>query len=458
MATATILVVDDEKNILTAVTRALRLEGYDTDVAGNAEIALRKLDDQSFDAVLLDVQMPGMDGLGLLDELRRRQTCVPVIMMSGHATIDVAMDAVRRGADDFIEKPIGSDRLIVSLERSLQLHRLKAENTEFRRRSGESGPLLGASEAMARLRGQIALAADSNATVLILGERGTGKELVAGAIHAGSSRTDAPFQKLNCAAVPEGLIESELFGHEAGAFTGATKRRRGKFEQADGGTLFLDEVGDMPGQMQAKLLRVLQEGEIERVGSSTTIAIDVRVVAATNKSLPAEIEAERFRADLYDRLNVVPLQIPALRDRAEDIPILADAFLALACEAHGRSEKRLQQPAMRVLQTYSYPGNVRELRNLIERLVILSPTDSISAEDVRAFLALDTPAVKAGYFTPETPLRQMMENAEHDLIRRALDFRAGHVTKTAEDLGLERSHLYKKMRSLGIRRPAQSED
>ncbi|MDH3817155.1 MAG: sigma-54 dependent transcriptional regulator, partial [Myxococcales bacterium] len=449
MAAATILVVDDERNILTSVSRALGLEGYDVEVAGSAEIALDKLDKQTFDAILLDVQLPGIDGLAMLDELRKQDLTAPVIMMSGHATIEVAMEATRRGADDFIEKPIGSDRLVLSLKRSLELRQLQQENRELRRRYGANEALLGQSPRMDRLREQIGLAARSNAQVLILGERGTGKELVAAAIHAGSARAKGPLEKLNCAAVPEGLIESELFGHEAGAFTGATKQRRGKFERAHGGTLFLDEVGDMPPQMQAKLLRVLQEGEVERVGASSTIKVDVRVVAATNKSLEAEIEAGRFRADLLDRLNVVPLSVPPLRERIEDVRMLAEHFLSLACEMHDRPGRKITSGAMGLLEAYRYPGNVRELRNLVERLVILTPDETITETQARALLPIAPDGASGSHFRPETPLREMVEAVERDLITRALEFREGHVTKTAADLGLERSHLYKKMRALG---------
>ncbi len=453
MPAATVLVVDDEKNILTSVSRALGLEGYDVEVAGSAEVALDKLRQQSFDAILLDVQLPGIDGLAMLDELQKLEVSIPVIMMSGHATIEVALRAIRRGADDFIEKPIGSDRLVLSLKRSLELRELQQENRDLRRRYGPGESLLGQSAAIRRLREQIGLAATSSAPVLILGERGTGKELVAGAIHTASSRADGPLEKLNCAAVPDGLIESELFGHEAGAFTGATKRRHGKFERAHGGTLFLDEVGDMPPQMQAKLLRVLQEGEIERVGAGSTVDVDVRVVAATNKSLDAEIEAGRFRADLFDRLNVVPLRVPALRERAEDIPFLAEHFLGLACEAHDRPGKEIAPGAMQLLAGYGYPGNVRELKNLVERLVILTPSTTITEAEARALLPIDPGPSSGMYFRPETPLREMVEAVERDLITKALEHRDGHVTKTAADLGLERSHLYKKMRALGLRRP-----
>jgi len=452
MVAATILVVDDERNILTSVSRALGLEGYEVEVAGSAEIALDKLAKQTFDAILLDVQLPGIDGLAMLDELRRLEITTPVIMMSGHASIEVAMEATRRGADDFIEKPIGSDRLALSLARSLELRELQQENRELRRRYGASDALLGNSPSMDRLRKQIELAARSNATVLILGERGTGKELVAAAIHAGSMRAAGPLEKLNCAAVPEGLIESELFGHEAGAFTGATKQRRGKFERAHRGTLFLDEVGDMSPQMQAKLLRVLQEGEVERVGAGSTVKVDVRVVAATNKSLEAEIEAGRFRADLFDRLNVVPLKVPALAEHVEDVPMLVEHFLSLACEMHERPGKQISDGAMRLLEAYPYPGNVRELRNLVERLVILTPDETITEAEARALLPIDPGGGSGSYFQAETPLREMVEAVERDLIRQALEFRDGHVTKTAADLGLERSHLYKKMRALGIRK------
>ena len=452
MPAATILVVDDEQNILSSISTALGLEGYEVEVAGSAEIALDKLRRQSFDAILLDVQLPRMDGLELLDTIRERRIEAPVIMMSGHGTIEVAMEAIRRGAVDFIEKPIGSDRLMLSLGQALKLRKLEDENRELRRRFGPGTQLLGESEAMKALRAQLGLAARSNATVLILGERGTGKELVAAAIHSESGRADKPFEKLNCAAVPDGLIESELFGHEPGAFTGATKRRQGKFERAHQGTLFLDEVGDMPGPMQAKLLRVLQEGELERVGGGSAVPVDVRVVAATNKSLEDEIERGRFRADLFDRLNVVPLRVPALRDRPQDIPLLADHFLELACEVHERPGKSLSPGAMALLTGYRYPGNVRELRNLVERLVILTPGPVIDEAEARVLLPSPSAGQSTTGFRPETPLRELLEEAERDLIERALRHRGGHVTKTAADLGLERSHLYKKMRALGIRK------
>jgi len=288
--------------------------------------------------------------------------------------------------------------------------------------------------------------------VLVLGPRGTGKELVARAIHDGSRRAKSALEKMNCAAVPAELIESELFGHEAGAFTGATKQRKGKFERAHGGTLFLDEVGDMPAPMQAKLLRVLQEGEVERVGGSDVIKVDVRVVAASNKALLKEIEEGRFRADLYDRLNVVPLRVPPLRERKEDIPALVSHFLRAACQSNDRRGKSISEGAVKVICGYDYPGNVRELRNLVERLVILTPGDQVTETDVRALLPIGGGARgSGGHYTPGRALRDMMDDAERDLVLRALEHHQGHITRTAADLGLERSHLYKKMRALGIR-------
>jgi DNA-binding NtrC family response regulator len=452
MSRGAILVVDDEKNILSTLSRALRVEDFDVDVAGNAHIALDKVQKAAYDLLLVDVMMPEMDGIEMLRTLRERKIDVPVIVMSGHGSIETAVEATRLGAHDFIEKPIHTERLLLSIDRCLGFKKLESENATLRKLSGATDGLLGESEPVQRLKKQIALAANANAPVLVTGERGTGKELVARAIHEGSKRADGPLEKLNCAAVPSELIESELFGHEAGAFTGATKQRRGKFERANGGTLFLDEVGDMPSNMQAKLLRVLQEGEIERVGGHETIEVDVRVVAATNKDLKKAIEEGEFRADLYDRLNVVPLRVPALRERKEDIPTLAGAFLRSACEANDRRGKSLTDGALKLLSTYDYPGNVRELKNLVERIVILTPDDQVTEADARALLPIARGGGSGGgYYEPGKPLRDMLDEAERDLITRALDFHEGHVTNTAQDLGLERSHLYKKMRALGIR-------
>ena len=456
MTGASVLIVDDEKNILSTLSRALRVEDYDVDVAGNAEIALRKLGSKAYDVLLLDVQLPDQNGLEILRSLRDQNNDVPVIMMSGHGTIETAVQATQLGAFTFLEKPIGSERLLLALRNCLGFAQLEAENRELKERAGATDQLLGESKVMVELRERIALAADANASVLVLGERGTGKELVARAIHLGSKRAKGTYEKLNCAAVPAELIESELFGHEAGAFTGATKQRRGKFERASGGTLFLDEVGDMPSAMQAKLLRVLQEGELERVGGGDLIQVDVRVVAATNKDLRVEIEEGRFRADLFDRLNVLPMRVPALRERIEDVPLLAASFLRQACANNDRRGKSLSDGAMKLLASYDYPGNVRELRNLVERLVILTPSDEIMESDARALLPIAAGGGGGGgagtYYRPGTALKEMVEAAERDLILRALEHHKGHITNTAADLQLERSHLYKKMKALGIKR------
>ncbi len=458
MAKAAILVVDDEKNILSTLSRALRVEDYDVDVAGSAQIGLEKAATRAYDAFLVDVNMPGMDGLAMIRALRDAMVEAPVLVMSGQGNIETAVEATRLGAHDFLEKPIGTDRLLLSLERALQFTRLASENESLREKTGEASGLVGQSPPMEKLREQIALAASANATVLVMGERGTGKELVAAAVHRGSKRAKGPFEKLNCAAVPSELIESELFGHEAGAFTGATRQRRGKFERATRGTLFLDEVGDMPMPMQAKLLRVLQEGEIERVGGSEVLGVDVRVVAATNKPLKKEIDENRFRADLFDRLNVVPLRVPALRERAEDVPQLASHFLRVACAANDRRGKSFSAGALAALAKYDFPGNVRELKNLVERLVILTPADEIQETDVRAHVPVGGGASSGGgYYRPGTPLDEMVREAERDLVLRALEHNEGHITRTAADLALERSHLYKKMKALGIRRDATGE-
>ncbi|MCC7536958.1 MAG: sigma-54-dependent Fis family transcriptional regulator [Deltaproteobacteria bacterium] len=458
MAKAAILVVDDEKNILVTLSRALRVEGYDVDVAGSVAIANEKVRSRAYDLLLLDVMLPDGDGIELLRKLREQGNDVPAIVMSGHGSIETAVNATKLGAHDFLEKPLATEKLLLTLENTLGFYRLKTENRELRERTGATDGLLGDSAPMRELRDKIRLAARAVAPVLVLGERGTGKELIARAIHDASKRHAGPLEKLNCAAVPGELIESELFGHEAGAFTGATKQRRGKFERAHGGTLFLDEVGDMPAPMQAKLLRVLQEGEIERVGGSDTIKVDVRVVAATNRDLQVEIDEKRFRPDLFDRLNVLPLRVPPLRARREDIPTLVSSFLRIACEANDRRGKSLSEGALKLLLAYDYPGNVRELRNLVERLVILTPDDVVTESDVRGLLPLGGGARGGGFYVPGKPLRDMVEEAERDLLLRALEHHAGHITKTAADLGLERSHLYKKMRSLGIRPRGGAED
>jgi DNA-binding NtrC family response regulator len=372
-------------------------------------------------------------------------------MMSGHGTIDAAVRATKLGALDFLEKPLSTDRLLVMLENTFRLLRAEAEAEELRAEAGHFDELVGGSRAMSELREQVLRAARSHASVLVTGERGTGKELVARAIHRASPRAKGPLERLNCAAVPAELIESELFGHEAGAFTGATKQRRGKFERAHGGTLFLDEVGDMPLPMQAKLLRVLQEREIERVGGNDTIKVDVRVVAATNKDLRAACEKNEFRADLYDRLNVLPLELPPLRARREDIPELSRFFLEAVRRANHRPQVTLEKDAIDALCRHSFPGNVRELRNLIERLVILNPDDAVTASDVERAIGLGSAPASAGLYRPGVPFRVLSEEAERTIVEEALAHHGGQMTATARALGLERSHLYKKARALGLR-------
>src|SRR5580704_3687744 len=453
MPRAHLLVVDDEPSILTTLQKALTLEGYAVDVAGGVKVAEEKLKKRSYDLCLFDVTLPDGDGVELLERVRAQKIDTPVIVMSGHATIEAAVRAVRIGALNFLEKPLNTDALLIAIETALRLTRAEAETLQLRRASGAGGELVGESPAMKKLIEQIARAAKSAADVLVTGERGTGKELVARAIHELSPRAKGPLEKLNCAALPSELIESELFGHEAGAFTGATKQRRGKFERASGGTLFLDEVGDMPLAMQAKLLRVLQEREIERVGGSETIKVDARVVAATNRALEAAIEKNLFRADLYDRLNVVPLAIPPLRARREDIPVLARHFLDLAARANDRRDVTMTDDALGVLASYSFPGNVRELRNLIERLVILSPDAKIGADDVRACIPGGAAPKATGLYRPGVPFRVLVEEGERQILQEALAHHAGQMAATARALDLERSHLYKKTRALGLRGP-----
>ncbi len=446
-----ILVVDDEPSILSTLKKALSLEGYSADVAGGIAVAEQRIAKKAYDVILLDVALPDGDGLDLLSRLKAGVSDAAVIMMSGHATIDAAVRATRLGALDFLEKPLSTDRLLVMLDNTLRLLRAENEARELRSQAGYFDDLLGESRAMRELREKVLRAARASASVLVTGERGTGKELVARAIHRASPRVSAPLERLNCAAVPAELIESELFGHEAGAFTGATKQRRGKFERAHAGTLFLDEVGDMPLAMQAKLLRVLQEGEIERVGGNETLKIDVRVVAATNKDLQAASTAGSFRADLLDRLNVLPIELPPLRARREDIVPLAEYFLENARLANGRKTVLFADDARAALARLPFPGNVRELKNLVERLVILNPDDRVTAADVERFSGMGSAPSVAGLYRPGVPFRVLAEDAERVILEEALAQNGGQMAATARALGLERSHLYKKAKALGLR-------
>jgi DNA-binding NtrC family response regulator len=446
-----ILVVDDERNIQVTLARALTLEGYAAETAGGGLEALEKIAALPVDAVVMDVRMPDLDGLEVLRRARESRPGLPVIVMSGHGSIETVRQAFKLGAFDYLEKPITEkEKLVAVVRNALRMSHLSEENAELRDQAGRP-EMLGSSAAMQKLLDLVRRAAPSEGRVLVTGENGTGKELVARAIHEGSRRRSRPFVKLNCAAVPAELIESELFGHEKGAFTGAVAARKGKFELADQGTLLLDEVGDMPAAMQAKVLRVLQEGEFERVGGHATLRCDVRVVAASNRDLQAEVAAGRFREDLYYRLAVVPVHVPPLRERREDVPELAARFLSEACARNGRRPMTFAREAFLVLQGHDWPGNVRELRNLVERMAILCDGPVIGAEDVSAVLP-GARRPRADRYREGAPLRDLLEEAEREIVLAALEKHADNVAETARALGLERSHLYKKMRALGVKR------
>jgi DNA-binding NtrC family response regulator len=446
----TVLVVDDEPNILLTFSQALRLAGYRTLTAATGREAIDRVSDRPVDVVLLDVKLGDMDGLEVLDRCRAARPEVPVVMMSGHGTIDIAVRAVRQGALDFLEKPVAKERLLLAIEGALKHRALEDELATLRADRGHFA-MIGDGPAMRRLFELLRRAAPSEGRVLITGENGTGKELIARAIHENSRRAGGPFVKLNCAAVPADLIESELFGHERGAFTGAHAARKGRFERADGGTLFLDEVGDMPAAMQAKVLRVLQEGEFERVGGTETVSVDVRVVAATNRDLPAEIAAGRFREDLYYRLNVVPIHVPPLRERLEDVGPLVASFLGAACERNGRKPMRASPEAIAALQAYDYPGNVRELGNLVERLAILADGPVITAADVAAVLPGGRQPPGPGY-RQGASFATLTDDAERAILLGALAAHRDSPTEAARALSMDRGHFYKRLKALGIRR------
>jgi two-component system nitrogen regulation response regulator NtrX len=439
----TILIVDDEANIRSSLQNALGHEGYQADQAASLAEARAKLR-ETYDFVLLDVWFPDGSGLDLLAEVVAATPDTVVIMMSGHATVDSAVKATRLGAFDFLEKPISLERLLILLRNAAETLALKAENRRLARPWSQA--IVGRSPAIERLLREIHLAGSSASRVLILGENGTGKELVARALHAAGSRRDQPFVAVNCSAIPEELIESELFGHERGAFTGATQSRRGRFEEAHHGTLFLDEIGDMSARAQTKLLRVLQEGEINRVGGNRAIKVDVRVIAATNQDLEERVRSNRFREDLYFRLAVVPISVPPLRERAEDIPILVEHFAAAVSNETGGKPRKFAPAAVELLQHYAFPGNVRELRNLVERLLIMTRGVTIGAEQVHAVLPRAENAAGAGM-----RLSDAVREFERKEIEAALVAAGGSMTRAASMLGLERSHLYKKMKKLGCR-------
>ncbi len=450
------LIVDDEAGVRSALGGVLRDEGYLVETVDSGEACLDRTLRASFDVIILDIWLPGMDGLSTLERLQERNVDAPVVMISGHGNIESAVRAIKMGAFDFVEKPLSLEKTVLVVGNAVRQRRLEAENRELRATVGRRHTIVGESYPMRQLLEQVAMAAPTNGRVLIYGENGTGKELVARTIHARSRRMKGPFIEVNCAAIPEELIESELFGHMKGAFTGAVSDRRGKFELADGGTLFLDEIADMSVKTQAKVLRALQEQVVEPVGGTSNVKVDVRVIAATNKDLPTEIRAGRFREDLYFRLNVIPVFVPPLRDRDSDIPLLAEHFMAEFAREYGRRPKKLDADAATGLRSYRWPGNVRELRNVIERLMIMVPGDTITASDL-GFLDASAAAAPQAPDAPPIPLHEARDRFERDYILRALAAQNGNISRTADALGVERSNLYRKMRAFGIA-PARKEE
>src|SRR5579872_5484962 len=447
---AHLLIVDDEANTLASLSRAFRLAGHEASVCDNAGKALELAKAQTFDLILSDVVMPGKDGLTLLEELKQQGVTTPVVMMSGQAHIEMAVRATRLGALDFLEKPISTDKLLLTVENALKLQRLERENRQLRQRLGKH-QIVWKGEAMRRVMAQVERVAASESRVCILGETGTGKELVARTIHERSSRSTGPFVTLNCAAVPAELIESELFGHEKGSFTGASGRHIGKFEQADQGTIFLDEIGDMPLNMQAKLLRVLEEGEVERIGGDKPVSVSVRVVVATHRDLEARVREEKFRQDLFHRIHVFPLQLPPLRERRDDIPALVEHFSAQVCAQNGWKPVPFSAEAMEALQSHSWPGNVRELRNMVERLMLLATDGRVDLGTVKMALPKASSGMVVGPSAQSSgPLAERVQMFEREVILEELRRSHQNMTVAAKALGLERSHLYKKAEQLGI--------
>jgi len=449
MSKARILIVDDEAGIRQTLRGILEDEGHSVTAAGDAVSGQALMASDEFDLVLLDVWLPDRDGLEILEELREDDFRTPVIVISGHGNIDTAVKAMRIGAHDFLEKPLALNRVVVSVENALERNRLERQVRELSDRLDPERQLIGDSPPMRQLKDELRLAARAESRILITGENGTGKELVARRVHGLSRRRSRAFVEVNCAAIPEELIESELFGHIKGAFTGASENRRGRFEQADGGTLFLDEIADMSLNTQAKVLRVLEEQRFERVGGSDPIEVDVRVLAATNKNLEeGELPAGRFREDLYFRLAVIPLHVPALRERREDIPALIDHFLQRFAAEAGRRPKTVDTQALERLVSYAWPGNVRELRNLSERLMIMAPGDVVTEADLppRVRGTDATVPVESDYAS----LKEARETFERLYIERRLGAAGGNVSQTARDLGIDRRHLYRKLRAYGI--------
>jgi two-component system, NtrC family, nitrogen regulation response regulator NtrX len=453
----TILVVDDEKSVRDSLKMVLEFESYDVQFAENGQDALRHLAGGPTDLVLLDVKMAGMDGLEVLQKIREKSVDLPVIMISGHGTIETAVEATKLGAFDFLPKPLDRDKLLVTVRNALQVATLAQDNRKLRESVEGKWQILGDSTRIKEILAVIERVAPTDVRVLITGENGTGKELVARAIQRLSKRGNKSFVEVNCAAIPSELIESELFGHEKGSFTGATSQRIGKFEQADGGTLFLDEIGDMSFRAQAKVLRALEEGTIERVGGNKLISVDVRVIAATNKNLDEEIKKGNFRDDLYHRLRVIPMHVPALRERREDIPLLTKAFIDDVCTRNGIARKSISEEALNRLSMLEWRGNVRELKNTVERLVILSPGTTIDISLLDAGVhggrgETDDLVGQGGTF------QQFKERAEAAFIQRQLEIHKWNISKTAEALDIQRSHLYTKMKRYGLAKEEDSDE
>ena len=447
MTKAQLLIVDDEANTLASLSRAFRLAGHEATVCDNAAKALELARSREFDLILSDVVMPGRDGLALLEDLKASGVTAPVVMMSGQAHIEMAVRATRLGALDFLEKPISTDKLLLTVDNALKLKRLEQENQQLKARLGKH-EIVCSGEAMQRVMAQIERVAASVTRVCICGETGTGKELAARTLHDKSPRHGGPFVTLNCAAVPAELIESELFGHEKGSFTGAASRHIGKFEQANGGTLFLDEIGDMPLAMQAKLLRVLEESEVERIGGDRPVVVDVRVVVATHRNLEELVREGKFREDLFHRIYVFPLVLPPLRARSEDIPALVEHFSRQVCAQNGWKPMRFAPEAVAALLRYGWPGNIRELRNVVERLMLLAVSGEVDAATVA--LALPQAPATGSSTTATGTLSERAAAFERETILAELKAHHHHITNTARALGLERSHLYKKCQQLGI--------
>lgn len=441
-----VLIVDDEPSIREALRAVLEDEGYAVDAVASGEDCLRATERRAYDCVLLDIWLPGMDGLETLRRLREQGADAAIIMISGHGTIETAVRATKLGAYDFIEKPLSIEKTTLTVRNALRQLELERANAALRDQLRSEHELIGDSVAMRALRQQIALVAPTDGRVLIYGESGAGKELVARAIHAASRRAAAPLVELNCAAIPDELIESELFGHVKGAFTGATAAKKGKFELADGATLFLDEVGDMSARVQAKVLRVLEEQRFEPVGSNSTVKVDVRIIAATNKRLEVEIERGTFRADLFYRLNVIPFEIPPLRERLEDVPLLVEHFNWRFSAAYGKEPKEFTAEAMERLQQHSWPGNVRELRNTVERVVIMHAPVKVHAKDLPPLGSDTTPRSQSKF----PSFKEASEAYQREFIKRKLVEAEGNVSRAAELMGIDRSHLYRRMRALGI--------